>query len=85
MVVDLCVSPLPQPRARTSNAATTAADSRGDKANEVGMVDVSQSPVREAQPVMSRTDGAAAGGVKGKSPACLCKQGWLSIAVLTKD
>ncbi|DBA98101.1 TPA: hypothetical protein ACH3X1_014721 [Trebouxia sp. C0004] len=64
-VVDLCVSPLQQPRARSSNAATTAADSRGDKANEVEMVDASQSPVREAQPVKSRTAGAAVGHAKG--------------------
>ncbi len=71
VVVDLCVSPLPQPRAGSSNATTTAADSHGDKVNEVEMVDASQSPVREAQPVISRTASAAVDLAKGKAPACL--------------
>jgi len=84
VVVDLCMSPLQQPRARTSNAATTGADSHGDKANELEMVDASQSPVREAQPVIPRTDSAGVGHVKSKSPACLLKLGWQSTAVPTR-
>ena len=68
VVVDLCVSPLPQPRAGSSNATTTAVDSHGDKVNEVEMVDASQSPVREAQPVIAST---GVGFAMGKAPACL--------------
>ena len=73
VVVDLCASPLQQPRAGTSNAASTAGDRCGDKADEVEMVDASPSPVTEAQPVISMTATAAVGCVKGKSPACLFK------------
>ncbi|KAL0034990.1 hypothetical protein WJX79_004632 [Trebouxia sp. C0005] len=65
VVVDLCASPLQQPRAGTSNAASTAGDRCGDKADEVEMVDASPSPVTEAQPVISMTATAAVGCVKG--------------------
>ena len=84
VVVDLCVSPLPQPRARTTNAAAIAADSHSDKANEIEMEDASQSPVREAQPVISRKASAAVGLAKGKAPVCLSNLGWLSPTVLIK-
>ena len=83
VIVDLCVSPLQQPRAGSSNAAATAGDNRADRANEVEMVDASQSGVREAQPVMCSIASAAAGRAKGEAPASLFKVARLSTVVLT--